>query len=430
MTDFAESDFFMDLSLVDDPYPYFEWLRSRGPVTRLPAHDSVAITGFDEALAVHLDHEHFSAVNAVTGPLPPLPFVPEGADISAQIEAHRPRMPFGEDVLTLDPPRHTPLRALMMRLFTPRRLNEMEAAITRLADRLIDEIAERGACELVTDYAKPFATLAIAELLGVPAEDREQFRAILALSASPSTVGAGNAPVANPMDFRRARFATYVEERRQAPRSDILTELAHAQFPDGTLPAVVDVVRVATLLFGAGQDTTATLLGNGLRILAERPDLQELLRRDPSRIADFLEEVLRFCGPVKSTFRLARKATTLGGIDIPAGTTVMIVSAAVNRDPRKFEAPDEFRLGRRGIREHLAFGRGLHTCPGASLARTEAQISLERMLARLDAITLDESRHGPADARRFTYLPTYVFRALQELHLTFEPARAAVGAAA
>jgi cytochrome P450 len=430
IADYAQTDFFTDLSLVDDPYPYFDWLRAQSPVLRLPVHDTVAITGFAEALAVHLDHDNYSAVNSVTGPLPPPPFVPQGDDITAQIEAHRPAMPFGEDVLTLDQPRHTPLRSLMMRLFTPRRLKDMEAAITRLADALIDEIATRPGCELLSDYAKPFATLVIAELLGVPNDDREQFRAILATSRSPSTIGAGEAPVTNPMDFRRDKFTRYVEERRHDPHDDILSELANATYADGSQPSVDDVVRVATLLFGAGQDTTATLLGNALRIVAEQPELQARMRDDPALIPDFLEEVLRFGGPVKSTFRLVRRPTTLGGLPLGVGTTVMITSAAVNRDPRKFDAPDEFRLGRPGAKEHLAFGRGIHTCPGAALARAEARISLERMLARLDTIAVDEVAHGPPRDRRFAYLPTYVFRALKELHLTFTPAPQSPGAAA
>jgi cytochrome P450 len=306
----------------------------------------------------------------------------------------------------------------------------MEAAITRLADGLIDEIAARGCCELVNDYAKPFATLAIADLLGVPDADRDEFRAILAVSQAPSTVGVSEAAPTNPMDFRRDKFTRYVEGRRTAPQGDILGELSNATYPDGSMPPVEDVVRVATLLFGAGQDTTATLLGNSLRIIAERPDLQAQLRADPGLIPDFLEEVLRIGGPVKSTFRLVKKPVTLAGVDLPVGTTVMIATAAANRDPRKYDEPGEFRLGRPGIKEHLSFGRGIHTCPGAALARTEARISLERMLARLDDIALDEGAHGPPDDRRFAYLPTYVFRALKELHLTFSPARQILGAAA
>ncbi|MGB8363536.1 MAG: cytochrome P450 [Rhizomicrobium sp.] len=421
MAAYAETDFFMDMSLVDDPYPYFEYLRSRGPVVRLPAHNVVAVTGFEEAAAVHLDTEHFSAVNCVTGPLPPLPFAPQGDDITAQIEAHRPQMPFGEELLTLDPPRHTPLRALMMRVFNPRRLKEVEDSITRLSDQLIDEFAAKGGCELNSEYARPFATLAIADLLGVPEEDRGEFRA--AVNPPPSQVGnAGDAPVVNPMDFRRDKFFDYVEDRRRSPRGDILSDLANTTRTDGSKPDATDVVRIATLLFGAGQDTTATLLGNALKIIAERPDLQAQLRADPSLIPDFLEEVLRISGPVKSTFRLARKPTSLAGVDIPVGATVMITTAAVNRDPRKFDSPADFKLERSDVRDHLSFGRGLHSCPGAPLARIEARISLERLLARLDEIGIDPDFHGPAGERRFAYVPSYQFRTLKALHLRFTPA--------
>jgi cytochrome P450 len=418
LTDLAKTDFFMDLSLVDDPFAYFEALRAHGPVVRLPAHNAIAVVGFEEALGLHLDTEHYSAVNCVTGPLPPIPFVPEGEDITAQIEAHRSHMPFGEELLTLDPPRHTPMRSLLMRLFTPSRLREMEVYLTALADRLIDEMAAKGTCELVRDYATPFALLAIADLLGVPDEDRAEFRA--QLGAPPSQIGAsGDQTVVNPLDFRKDRFLRYIEERRRAPQGDILSELANGRYPDDSTPPVMDVVHVASLLFGAGQDTTATLLGGALRILAERADLQDQLRGDPSLIPAFIEEVLRFEGPVKSTFRLVRKPHTLGGIAVAPGTTMMITTAAVNRDPRRFDEPDTFRMGRRGAKDHLAFGRGPHTCPGAALARTEARISLERLLARLGDIRIDAAHHGPAGARRFTYLPTYVFRSLTALHLRF-----------
>ena len=421
MPDYGDTDFFMDLSLVDDPYPYFEHLRGIGPVARLPAHNVVAVTGFEEAAAVHLDTEHFSAVNSVTGPLPPIPFVPEGDDITAQIEAHRSQMPFGEDVLTLDRPRHTELRLLMMRVFTPRRLKEVEEAITLLADRLIDELEAKGGCELVGDYATPFATLAVADLLGVPDGDRAEFRAVV--QASPSQIGqSGDKPFVNPMDFRRDKFIGYIEARRRTPQADILSDLANAKHPDGSTPDVADVVRVATLLFGAGQDTTATLVGNSLKIVAERPDLQAQLRADPSLIPAFIEEVLRISGPVKSTFRLARRPTSLGGVDVPVGTTVMITTAAVNRDPRKFDQAGEFRLGRPGMRDHLSFGRGPHACPGAQLARNETRITLERLLARFADISLDADFHGPAGGRRFAYAPTYVFRTLKALHLRFTQA--------
>ncbi|MBV1687187.1 cytochrome P450 [Novosphingobium sp. G106] len=410
----------MDLSLVEDPYPYFENLRRRGTVVPLPAHNVVAVVGYDEALAVHNNNTTLSAVNSVTGPLPPIPFAPHSDDIGDLIEQHRPQMPFGEEVLTLDPPRHGPLRSLMMRLFTPRRLEEMEASITELADQLIDEFAASGHCEFVRQFASPFALLAIADLLGVPEEDRDAFRKNM--EGAPAQIGAGSeASVVNPMEFRVETFLRYVDERRRDPRGDIMGQLANATFPDGTTPTAMDVVRVATLLFGAGQDTTATLLGASLRIIAEQPELQARLRADRSLIPEFIEEVLRHSGPVKSTFRLARKLTEIGGVNVAPGTTVMITTAAVNRDPRKFDGPAEFRLGRPSPKDHLAFGRGPHTCPGAALARLETRVSLERILDRLGTIELNPEHHGPEGDRRFSYMPTYVFRALQQLHLRFKP---------
>jgi cytochrome P450 len=417
MADYAEADYFLDLSLVDDPYPYFEYLRRQGPVVRLPKHNVVAVVGYDEAAAVHLDTEHFSAVNSPTGPLPPVPFTPEGDDITAQIEACRPQFPFGEEVLTLDPPRHTPLRALMMRVFNPRRLKEVEDSLARLADRLIDEVAARGSCELMRGFATPFATLAIADLLGVPEEERASFRAV----GVPMQVGRpADAPVLNPMDFRREKFIELIAERRRSPKGDIMSELANVTRTDGSKPVLMDVVRIATLLFGAGQDTSATLIGNALKIVAERPDLQAALRADPALIPDFTEEVLRHSGPVKATFRLAKKASSLAGVDIAPGTTVMITTAAVNHDPRKFDSPAEFQLRRTG-KEHLAFGRGVHSCPGAPLARLEGRLALERWLARFSQIGIDPAIHGPADERRFPYQPTYVFRTLKMLNLRFTP---------
>ncbi|MDG2005174.1 MAG: cytochrome P450, partial [Novosphingobium sp.] len=345
MVNYDDTDFFMDLNLVEDPYPFFEHLRANGPAVYLPQHNVLAVTSFDEAIGVHLDNVNLSAVNSVTGPLPPIPFTPEGEDITEQIAEHRSQMPFGEEELTQDPPRHGPLRSLMMGLFTPSRLREVEGAIHKLADQLIDEFEERGRCELIREFANPFAMLAIGELLGVPEEDRMAFRKNL--EGAPAQIGAKQgADVINPMEFRVSAFLDYVEERRCNPREDVLGRLANSTFPDGSLPDAMDVVRVATLLFGAGQDTTATLLGACLRRLAESPELQDQMRELPELLPDFIEEVLRHGGPVKSTFRLAKREVTIGGVTVNPGTTIMITTAAINRDPGKFNAPSEFQLGR------------------------------------------------------------------------------------
>ncbi|MFV2213794.1 cytochrome P450 [Actinomadura sp. LOL_016] len=422
MRDFDEPDLFTDESLIDDPHPYFDRLRGQCPVRIEPHHGVAAVTGYDAAVALFRDHATYSSINAVTGPFPSLPFEPEGDDIGALIEKYRDHFPMNEHLVTLDRPQHTAHRELLKKLLTPRRLQENEAFMRRLADRQIDEFLARGHCELMSEYAKPFSLLVIADLLGVPEEDHRSFRAQLASGSAP--LENGEVPIANPLEFLEARFTAYVEDRRREPRDDVLTSLATARFPDGTLPEVTDVVRVACFLFAAGQDTTARLLTSAFRILADRPDLQRLLRDERDRVPVFVEETLRMESPVKSDFRLARTAATLGGVDVAAGTTVMVLNGAVNRDPERFECPHEFRVDRPNVREHLAFGRGIHTCPGGPLARIEARVSIERLLDRTVDITVREAEHGPPGERRYSYEPTYILRGLNELHLEFAPVTA------
>ncbi|MFC5755099.1 cytochrome P450, partial [Actinomadura rugatobispora] len=172
--------------------------------------------------------------------------------------------------------------------------------------------------------------------------------------------------------------------------------LATATFPDGSTPDVGDAVRVAANLFAAGQETTVRLLGSALRILAENPDLQRLLREERDRVPNFIEETLRFDSPIKGDFRLSRVPTTVGGVDIPAGTTLMVLNGAANRDPRHFDDAQTFDVGRKNARHHMAFGRGIHTCPGAPLARAEARVAIERLLDRTTDIRISERVHGPA----------------------------------
>ncbi|MEU5880501.1 cytochrome P450 [Spirillospora sp. NPDC047279] len=418
MSAFEDVDFFTDESLVADPYPYYESLRARCPVQREPHHGAMAVTGYEAAVEVYRDPAVFSSANCVVGPMVDLPFEPEGDDIGALIEQYRDQFPMFEHLVTFDPPQHGTHRALLKRLFTPRRLKENEEFMWRLADRQIDEFHAQGRVEIMAEYAKPFALLVIADLLGVPEDDHEAFRVHLG-AQRPGPLD--EEFTGNPLEFLEERFGAYIEERRREPRGDVLTSLASATFSDGSLPEVIDVVRIATFMFAAGQDTTARLLTSALHILAERPELQRLLRDDRDRIPAFIEETLRMESPVKSDFRLARKSTTLGGVDVPAGSTVMVLPGAVNRDPERFECPEEFRLDRTNVRDHIAFGRGAHSCPGAPLARVEARVSLERLLDRLGDFELSEAEHGPAGERRLTYEPTYILRGLNTLHLSYTP---------
>jgi cytochrome P450 len=287
---------------------------------------------------------------------------------------------------------------------------------------VLESFLPPGDGEFIGGFAGPFTLLIIADLLGVPLEDRPEF--LERLHRRPAAGGIGSTGddhlAHSPLEFLYGRFTEYIEDRRRAPRDDVLTGLATATFPDGSTPEVIDAVRVAANLFSAGQETTVRLLGAGLKILAEQPDLQALLRREPHRIPNFVEETLRLESPVKGDFRLSRVPATVGGVDLPAGTTVMVVNGAANRDPRKFAEPGAFDLDRGNARHHLSFGRGIHTCPGAPLARAEGRVAIERLLQRTTAIRLSERVHGPADDRRFRYLPTFILRGLTHLNLEFD----------
>ncbi|MGW3565071.1 cytochrome P450 [Streptomyces sp. NPDC000941] len=418
-------DFFRDDGAVADPYPYFDSLRTRCPVLREPHHDVVMVTGYDEVVEVAQDSKSFSSCVSVTGPFPGFPVPLEGEDVSDLIERHRDELPMSDQLPTLDPPVHTAHRALLMRLITPKRLKQNEAAIGEIADRMLDTFLARGEGEFISEFAGPFTLLVIADLLGVPEEDREEF--LDRLQRRPQAGGGigstGEGAMAHsPLEFLYGRFADYIEDRRRQPRDDVLTGLATARFPDGSLPDVADAVRVAANVFSAGQETTVRLLSSALMLIAEHPDIQERLRTERGLIPNFVEEVLRAESPVKGDFRLARIPTTVGGVDIPAGTTLMLLNGAANRDPRKFEDPATFDPARPNARHHLAFGRGIHTCPGAPLARAEARVGIERLLDRTSDIRISERVHGPADARRYRYLPTYILRGLTHLNLEFTPA--------
>jgi len=309
-------------------------------------------------------------------------------------------------------------------LLTPRRLKENEDFMWRLVDRQLDEFINNGRCEFMAEYARPFATLAITDLLGVPEEDRDEIRHALGAGRAPgSRVGAldGEPVGLNPLQYLDDKFSAYIADRRGRPRGDVLSGMASAKYPDGSIPDLLEVVRPATFLFAAGHETVTKLLSAAVQTLGDRPDVQQTLRDNRSLIPPFIEEALRTQSPTKVDFRLARTTTTLGGVHIQAGTVVMLCLGAANRDPRKFDNPHEFRLDRENVREHIAFGRGIHTCAGAPLARVEGVVTVNRLLDRMRDITISEAVHGPAEDRRYSYEPTFLLRGLTELHIDFTP---------
>jgi len=413
VADYSNVDLFRDPELPVNPYPFYEWVREQGPIWYYPLWNVYLVTGYDEVISIYHDQKTWSNCNTVAGPFFQMSVPLEGDDITEIIEAHRDELPFSDQLPSFDPPKHTAHRGLLMRLITPKRLKENEAYMWKLADDTIDEFIDKGECELLQEYAIPFTLMVIADLLGVPDEDRMEFREKLVHKVRPQRLEH------KPLGFLYEQFTNYIEDRRAHPRDDVMTEMAQATFPDGTLPPVEDVMRIAANLFSAGSETTARLIVMCLRTLGDHPEFQQRLRDDPDLIGPFIEEMLRTEAPLKGSFKLAKVATTVGGVDLPPGTTVFVMTDAGSRDPRQFDNPSEFRLDRPNGRQHLAFGHGIHTCAGAPLARAETHATLVRFLDRMADIRVSDEHHGPPDARRYEYDPTYMLRGLKELHLEF-----------
>ena len=342
----------------------------------------------------------------------------------SSIEQHRDEIPFSDQLPTLDPPTHTNHRALLMRLITPKRLKENEDAMWEIADSMLDDFLAPGEGEFINGFAGPFTLRVIADLLGVPDEDRDEL--IDDCGAAHTAVGSA-APTTRPWRTPRWNTSTRCsritsEDRRREPRDDVLTGLATATFPDGSLPDVGDVVRVATNVFSAGQETTVRLLGTALKVLGERLDIQQSLREDRSRIPNFIEEALRIESPVKGDFRLSRVPVTVGETQLacrhhgdgaqrrgepgpaPLRGAGHLRSRAQERTPASGVRAGHPQLPRRSA------GPGRNPCRDRAAARPHLR----------DPDLGEQAWSG--DDRHYRYIPTYILRGLIDLHLEFTPA--------
>jgi cytochrome P450 len=418
--DYTTVDYFSETSLIDNPEPYYDFQLAQGPVWREPHYGMFIVSGYHEVASVQRDPDTFSSCNAFSGPFARLPEGTAGGDVDEVIQTYRHVFANSETLVTFDPPEHTAHRGLMMRLLTPRRLKDNEEFIWRAAAEEIERIAQHGECEFLGDFAQPFSMLVIADLLGIPQSDRPGLRERVLAKGSPGVVGQGLQ--GSHLQYLEEFFTQYIEDRRREPRNDVLTQMATAAFPDGSTPEVIDVVRAAAILFAGGQGSTARFQASAMKIIAEHQDLQSKLREDFTLIPDFIEEALRLYSTTKITFRMARKSVTLGGLDIPAGTTLMLLVAAADRDPRRFECPEVLRMDRTNARDHVGFGRGPHACPGGPLVRAETRIVLETALRRLQDIRISDTKHGPPGARHFEYTPSYITRGVEAVHLEFRAA--------
>lgn len=369
----------------DDPYPVFDEMRTTRPVFEVERDggSEFLLTRYADVDAVLRD-ARFSANRLLAGGLTDL--------FGALPEDLRPEQQT-PSMLTVDPPDHTRLRKPLARSFTPRRMEELEGSIEADVQRLLDALPGRRApVDLVADFAEPLPAIVIANLLGVPAQDHERFRAWSAALLRP-LVRSGSRQF-GPFRTARAELGAYlqaiVDDRRRAPREDLVSDLVHAEEGDGEIGAD-EVLATCSLLLVAGSETTTNLLATGVGTLLMHPPSWKQLGNAPGDIERAIEELLRFESPFQGVARVAVEDTELGGVEVPAGSLVSAMLGAANRDPDEFSDPAHLDIAR-DPNPHLAFGGGIHFCLGASLARLETRIALRALLDRFPELHLAEPR--------------------------------------
>jgi cytochrome P450 len=363
----------------EDPYPTYRWLREHAPLYRNDALDFWALSRFRDVLAALLDWQTYSSA--------------EGTVLERLDPRYLDMTPM---MIFLDPPRHDRLRKLVSRAFTPRRVAALEPFIRATAVRLLEPLARHGGGDFVKDFSTPLPMEVIFTLLGVPDADRVQLREWTdqALDRDPDTPALPARAVAAMMSQMRYWYQLLPELRRQ-PNDGLICALFDAEIEteDGgtTRLGEGEIVGFCSLLGAAGNETTTKLLADAAVLLARHPDTHALLRADPGRIPDAVEEVLRYCAPAQYAARTVTRDVTWYGQTVPRGARILLLIGAALRDEREFPDPDRFDIAR-AVPTQLGFGQGVHFCLGASLARLESRIALEEFVQRFPRFAVDEAR--------------------------------------
>ena len=395
-------------AVIADPYPVFRQLREEEPFHRSQVLGGVVLTRYTDVRAC-LNDPRLSS-DRIT------PFVKHRPDRPHAAEIQALGRMLGLWAVFTDPPKHTHLRGLMTTAFTTRAVERLRPRVEALVGELIDQVGTLGQMDLIRDFAWPLPITVIAEMLGVPREDR----AALKVWSDELATFVGSALATSDKYERAARssgqmsdyFRDLIGQRRASPRDDLVSALVAADEPHDTT-SEEELVATAILLLFAGHETTTNLIGNGILSLLRHPAELHALRADPSLIVPAVEELLRYEGPTAAMVRIALEDVALpSGGTIGRGDRVFLMINAANRDPRHFDDPERVNI-RRDPNRHIAFGYGLHFCVGAPLARLEAQIAIPALLRRLPDLALT------TDA--LSWLDSLVFRGVRSLPLTFRP---------
>ncbi|WP_411083280.1 cytochrome P450 family protein [Streptomyces sp. cmx-18-6] len=376
-----------------DPHPVYAELRARGPVHRVLLPEGFTawlVVGYEAARAALADPRLSNDMRNA-----------KDADLT-DLVADTPNM------LMSDPPRHTRLRKLVVKEFTPRRIRALEGRVEQITHELIDAMLARpeGTADLVTDFAYPLPATVICELLGVPFDDRGKFHAWS--TEITKRLGDGGAQTA--MGELVGYLTALLEDKRERPGDDLLSALVQTSGEDEDTLSTEELVGMAVLLLIAGQETTTGLIANGMLALLRHPDQLADLRADFSLLEGAVEEMLRYSGPTgTSLHRFTTAAVDIGGVVIPGGgELVLIGNTPANQDPERFPDASRFDI-RRDAGGHLAFGHGIHACFGAPLARVEARAAVRALLERCPDLTLD------IDPGALKWHPSVMMRGLTDL---------------
>jgi cytochrome P450 len=383
-------------SFLRDPYPRYREMRETRPIFFNETRGSWILTRYEDMADVLRDHDRFSAERS--GP-------------AQDSTAGRPR-----SMLGADPPHHTRLRTLVNKAFTARTVERLRQRIQSLVDGFIDGVADRGEMEVISDLAYPLPITVIAEMLGVPADDRDFFKEAsskIAVALGPITDMQVAMAALEGRNALIGYFNELIPNRKGEVHTDSGDDLVSALLAAeeaGDFLSHGELLAMLLLLLVAGHETTVNLIGNGLLALLRNPDQLERLRDDPSVERSAVEELLRYDSPVQFTGRLAHVDVEIAGQRIPAGSPITTIVASANRDPAVFADPDTLDLGRDPC-PHLSFSAGIHYCLGAQLARLEGQIALSTIVRRLPGMKLA--------TEDLVWRPAPILRGLEALPVTF-----------
>jgi cytochrome P450 len=402
-----------DPAILEEPWDYYCALRSEAPVFRDPHAGIVHVASYSLVMEALKRHDVFSNrfAPAMGGPPGGEPLEGELADLAKRA------YPMVDTMLTADPPEHKRFRGLVNKAFTPRRVGRLADGIAGLAGELVDRFESDGQFEVLSQFSVLLPLTVIADQLGVPRSDLPRFKRWT--DGFTAQLG-GFAPPEDLLDVTRRiveyqeYFAARLDECALNPRDDILSDLVRARL-EGEKPLdVTESLSIIQQLLVAGNETTASAIAAGVRLLIENPGELERVRAEPALIPNLVEEVLRISTPTQNMWRKALATTELGGVEIPEGAMMMLRFGSANRDESQFPDPDRFDVGRANADEHVAFGHGVHFCLGAMLARKEMALAFETLLSRLENLGLADGHPPPR------HKPSLLLRGLDELHVRFD----------